>query len=68
MSEKMCIERLGNVYGEQYGTNFAGNVWNSNLCCPTITCLDGGGRQPMIIVKRLIGVESKSASDSRKVF
>ena len=42
MQDKMWIERLGNVYGDKYGTNFAGNVWNSNLCCPTITCLDGG--------------------------
>lgn len=43
---------LGNVYGEQFGTGYAGNVWDKNGICPTIMCVGGGGgRTPHIIVK-----------------
>lgn len=40
---------LGNVYGEHFGTGYAGNVWDSNYISPTLTSMQGGGRQPMII-------------------
>lgn len=40
--------RLGNLYGEDRGTGFAGNIWDKNKCCPTITTMQGGGREPMI--------------------
>ena len=43
------IERMGNIYGEDRGTGFAGNVWNKNKLSPTITTCMGGGREPMII-------------------
>ena len=43
------IKRLGNLYGEKYGTNFAGNVWDKDGLCPTILTMQGGGREPMII-------------------
>ena len=43
---------LGNVYGEQFGTGYAGNVWDKNGICPTLTCTgEGGGRTPSIIIK-----------------
>lgn len=41
--------RLGNVYGEQFGTGYAGNVWNTNAISPTIMTMQGGGRQPHIM-------------------
>lgn len=41
--------RLGNVYGEEYGTGYAGNVWDSDTISPTLTTMQGGGREPMII-------------------
>lgn len=43
------IERLGNIYSEDYGTNYAGNVWDSNGISPTILTAQGGGRQPMTV-------------------
>lgn len=42
--------RLGNIYGKQYGTGFAGNVWDSNGIIPALMTMQGGGRQPMVIV------------------
>lgn len=47
--EKQQVRCLGNLYGESRGTGFAGNVWDKEYCCPTITTAQGGGRQPMII-------------------
>ena len=48
----MEARRLGNIYrnyGENQGTGFAGNVWDKQSICPTLTTMQGGGRQPMII-------------------
>lgn len=42
------IKRLFNIYGEDKGTGFAGNVWNKEYISPTITTCQGGNRQPMI--------------------
>lgn len=41
--------RLGNIYGENKGTGYAGNVWDSDVVSPTLTTMQGGNRQPMII-------------------
>ena len=43
------IIRLGNIYGEDKGTGFAGNVWDINGLAPTINTAQGGNRQPMIL-------------------
>lgn len=32
---------LGNVYGD-FGTGYAGNVWDQSYLCPTLTALSGG--------------------------
>lgn len=45
----MEVIRLGNLYGEDSGTGFAGNVWDKENLCPAITTMQGGGREPMII-------------------
>ena len=45
-------KRLGNVYGEQFGTGYAGNVWDKEGISPTITTMQGGGRQPHIICEQ----------------
>lgn len=45
----MEVKRLGNVYDENYGTSYAGNVWDKNQLCPTLMNMQGGVRQPMII-------------------
>ena len=41
--------RLGNIYGEDKGTGYAGNVWDSEKLSPTLTTMQGGNMQPMII-------------------
>ena len=46
------ILRLGNLYGENRGTGFAGNVWSKHYLSPTITTMAGGMREPLIVVSR----------------
>ncbi len=41
--------RLGNVYGEQFGTGYVGNVWDKNAMSPTLMTMQGGGRQPHVM-------------------
>ena len=41
--------RLGNIYGEQFGTGYGGNVWDKETISPTLTTMQGGRREPMII-------------------
>lgn len=45
--------RLGNIYGEDKGTGFAGNVWDKNAISPTLMTMTGGNRQPMIMPDNL---------------
>lgn len=46
------VNRLGNIYGEDKGTGYAGNVWDKESLCPTLTTMQGGNREPMIVVSR----------------
>lgn len=57
--------RLFNIYGEDKGTGYAGNVWDKNTVSPTLTTMQGGNRQPMIIS---IGQVSSDGSQSGKVY
>lgn len=41
----MEVKRLGNLYGEDRGTGFAGNVWDKDGISPTITTMQGGGER-----------------------
>lgn len=34
---------IGNVYGPQFGTGYAGNVWYVNGICPALMTMAGGG-------------------------
>ena len=43
--------RLGNIYGDHCGTGFAGNVWDAEAISPTLMTMQGGNRQPMVIVR-----------------
>lgn len=45
----MKARLLGNLYNA--GTGFAGNVFDKDFIAPTLMNMQGGGRQPMIIVK-----------------
>lgn len=41
--------RIGNIYGEQFGTGYAGNVWDQDSVSPTIMTAQGGNRQPLVL-------------------
>ena len=46
------VIRLGNIYNPNLGTSYAGNVWDKEGICPTLTTMQGGGgREPMIIIE-----------------
>ena len=47
MSE--ITERLFNIYGYN-GGNYAGNVYGINGIAPTINCMGGGNRMPLILI------------------
>ena len=49
MSER--IEWLCNICGRKYGSGFAGNVYGIEGIAPTLTCMGGGNRMPMILVE-----------------
>lgn len=40
---------VGNVNRPDFGTGYAGGVWDVNNISPTLTTMQGGGRQPHII-------------------
>lgn len=33
---------IGNIYGDQRGTGYAGNVWGIGGLCPALTTMGGG--------------------------
>ena len=43
-------KRLYNIYGDDKGTGYAGNVWDKNEISPTLETMQGGNRQPMVEV------------------
>ncbi|HZJ99027.1 MAG TPA: DNA cytosine methyltransferase [Tissierellaceae bacterium] len=58
------LNRLGNIYGEGKGTGYAGNVWDKEGLCPTLTTMEGGNREPMIVASR--GRNPNNPSDREK--
>ncbi len=58
------INRLGNMYGEDKGTGYAGNVWDKEGLCPALTTMQGGNREPMIVASR--GRNPDNPSDRKK--
>lgn len=40
--------RIGNLYGENRGTGFAGNIWDTEGIFPALTTM-GGYREPIIV-------------------
>lgn len=54
------VKRLGNIYGENRGTGFAGNVWDKNGILPALTTMQGGGREPMILDKICVAMRGRN--------
>ena len=40
-------KRLFNIYNENYGTGYAGNVWDKENISPGLMTMQGGERQPL---------------------
>ena len=63
--EHKCVPvepvRLGNIYGEKFGTGYAGNVWDKECISPTLMTMQGGNRQPLVIDE---GVKAGNTSPS----
>lgn len=56
-----CVEvpepiRLGNIYGEKFGTGYAGNVWDQEGISPTLMSMQGGNRQPLVVDNQTIRI------------
>ena len=69
-----CL-RLGNIYGENYGTGYAGNVWSKEGVSPTLTTALGGNRQPLVMdeiaLKKLFDIPKefcKGRETKRRVY
>ena len=45
------INKLGNIYGFD-GGSFAGIVFDTNYIFPALNTMQGGRRQPLILVKK----------------
>ena len=49
MNQGITPIRIGNIFGADRGTGFAGNIWDKQGIAPTITTCGGGYREPMIM-------------------
>lgn len=45
------VKKLANIYNEDFGTGYAGNIWDPEYFCPSLTTQQGGGRTPMVVVQ-----------------
>lgn len=48
---------LGNIYG--HGAGYAGAVWDKESIAPTLTTMQGGGREPMIVEAEQVHLEQE---------
>lgn len=55
--------RLGNLYGDDRGTGFAGNVWDKNYISPSLTTMQGGMREPMIVDKQIVAMRGRNTDN-----
>lgn len=53
--------RLGNLYGDDRGTGFAGNVWDKTIFLHLLRLCKGGGmREPMIVDKQIVAMRGRN--------
>ena len=51
--------RITNMYGEQFGTGYAGNIWDTDGLSPTLQTAQGGNRMPLVVDEEPIIVASR---------
>lgn len=54
---------IGNINRADFGTGYAGGVWDSDYISPTLTTMQGGGRQPHVMQT---GID-KSLNDTKVI-
>lgn len=68
VEEDVTPIRIGNIYGENFGTGYAGNVWDKEGISPTLQTAQGGNRQPLIIDEiKIIGNYMPSGHEASRV-
>lgn len=51
--------RIGNIYDENFGTGYAGNVWDKDGVSPTLQTAQGGNRMPLVLEEEPFIVASR---------
>ena len=60
--------RIGNIYDENYGTGYAGNVWDKDGVSPTLQTAQGGNRMPLVLDEiKVVGNYMPSNHDASRV-
>ena len=68
IEEEVTPMRIGNIYGENFGTGYAGNVWDKDGISPTLQTAQGGNRQPLVIDEiKVVGNYMPSNHDASRV-
>lgn len=68
IEEDISPIRIGNIYDENYGTGYAGNVWDKDGVSPTLQTAQGGNRMPLVLDEiKVIGNYMPSNHDASRV-
>ena len=59
VEEDVSPIRIGNIYDENYGTGYAGNVWDKDGVSPTLQTAQGGNRMPLVLEEEPFIVASR---------
>ena len=62
MEDKKRARFIGSLYGRS--ANFAGAIFDSNYLSPTLTTMQGGGREPHIVIIQKLS--KGDSNDSKK--
>ena len=68
VEEDISPVRIGNIYDENYGTGYAGNVWDKDGVSPTLQTAQGGNRMPLVLDEiKVVGNYMPSNHDASRV-
>ena len=60
--------RIGNIYDDNFGTGYAGNVWDKDGVSPTLQTAQGGNRMPLVVDEiKVVGNYMPSNHDASRV-
>ena len=60
--------RIGNIYDDNFGTGYAGNVWDKDGLSPTLQTAQGGNRMPLVLDEiKVVGNYMPSNHDASRV-